>query len=75
MRSPRRRRWNDLSRTQQRLVVAAGAVEVALTAVAMRDLVRRPAAQVRGPKALWGMAAFVQPIGPIAYMVLGRRSS
>jgi hypothetical protein len=51
--------------------VVAGAVEVVLTTVALRDLARRPAAQVRGPKPLWLLACVVQPVGPIAYLTVG----
>ena len=68
-----KKKWSDLSPTQQRLIVMAGAVEVVLTTVAMRDLGRRPASAVRGPKLLWRLACVVQPVGPIAYLVAGRR--
>ncbi len=44
-----------------------------MTAVALRDLARRPAEGVRGPKALWAVACFVQPVGPVAYLAVGRR--
>ena len=54
-------------------MIALGGVEVVLTAVALTDLSRRPAAQVRGPKTLWALAAFVQPLGPVAYLLGGRR--
>jgi hypothetical protein len=30
---------------------------------------------VRGPKPLWVLGSVVQPVGPIAYLVFGRRSS
>jgi Phospholipase_D-nuclease N-terminal len=66
-------RWSDLTRTQQRLIIALAAVEAALTATALVDLARRPARQVRGPKPLWALGCFVQPAGPIAYLALGRR--
>jgi hypothetical protein len=72
---PERRRWEDLSRGQQTAIVVGATVELVLTAVALKDLARRPAAQVRGPKPLWAMACFVQPVGPIAYLVAGRRSA
>lgn len=65
--------WSDLTPTQQKLVVAAGVVEVAVTTWCLRDLRRRPASQVRGPKALWAPALSVQPVGPLAYLALGRR--
>jgi hypothetical protein len=66
--------WSDLTRTQQRLIIAFAAVETALTATALVDLARRPARQVRGPKQLWVLGCFVQPVGPIAYLALGRRT-
>ena len=71
---PERLRWDELSRGQQTAIVVGAAVELVLTAVALNDLARRPAAQVRGPKALWAMGCFVQPVGPIAYLVAGRRT-
>ncbi|GAA1435017.1 hypothetical protein GCM10009641_29980 [Mycobacterium cookii] len=59
--------------TQKRIVVVTGIAEVALTAWCLRDLKQRPAELVRGPKLLWGPALSVQPVGPIAYLVWGRR--
>lgn len=68
-----KKRWSDLTPAQQRLVVVGGALEMAMTAWALRDLARRPAADVRGPKWLWGASFVVQPVGPVAYAVLGRQ--
>jgi hypothetical protein len=70
-----RRRWSDLTTRQQRAIVAGGAVEVVVTALALRDLVRRPSSQVRGPKAGWVLWFVVQPFGPLAYFAFGRRSA
>ena len=58
---------------QRKLVVVAGVVEVAVTAWCARDLKQRPAALVRGPKLLWAPALSVQPVGPIAYLLWGRK--
>jgi hypothetical protein len=66
--------WSDFTTGQRAVIVAAGAVEVVLTTVALLDLARRPAAMVRGPKPLWLAGCVVQPVGPIAYLALGRRS-
>lgn len=44
-----------------------------LTAAALVDLARGPAAEVRGRKWLWALGCFVQPVGPVAYLILGRR--
>jgi len=67
------RSWNDLTVAQQRAIVAGGAVELAATALVLADLLRRPASRIRGPKWAWVAACVVQPFGPIAYAVLGRR--
>jgi hypothetical protein len=67
------KKWSEMSSGQRSVVVAASAVELVLTGVALVDLYRRPAFQVRGPKPLWAVACFVQPVGPIAYLVAGRR--
>ena len=68
-----KRRWSDLTPAQQGLILASAAVELALTATAIIDLARRPADQIRGPKPLWLLGCIVQPLGPIAYLALGRR--
>ncbi len=68
-----KKNWSDLSATQQRLVIVAAAAEAVVTSVALRDLSRRPEAAVRGPKLAWRLACFVQPVGPIAYLLAGRR--
>lgn len=68
-----KKRWSELSGTQQAAILVAASIELALTATALVDLVRRPGAEVRGPKVLWGLGVFVQPVGPIAYLTLGRR--
>ena len=65
--------WAELSTTQKRTVVAAGAFETIMTLAVWRDLARRPASQVQGSKGKWALAALVQPVGPIAYFMRGRR--
>jgi len=67
------KRWNDLTGNQQWLIIAVAAVEMALTATALIDLARRPARQVRGAKRLLLLGCVVQPVGPLAYLALGRR--
>jgi hypothetical protein len=67
------KRWSDLTGTQQRLIIALAAVEMALTATALIDLARRPAGQVRGSKQLWLLGCVVQPVGPLAYLALDQQ--
>jgi hypothetical protein len=54
-------------------VIAGAAVEIVLTGWALRDLKRRPAESIRGPKAAWVASFVVQPFGPVAYAGFGRR--
>lgn len=68
----RSRRWRDLTGGQQVAIVALSAVELVLTATAARDLARRPSRLVRGRRALWWPLLFVQPVGPVLYLTLGR---
>jgi hypothetical protein len=68
-----RRQWSDLGTRQKQGLYAVAVVETVLTVAALVDLARRPASDVRGPKAAWVAGAFVQPVGPIAYFVVGRR--
>ena len=68
-----KKHWSELSAPRKAGIVAAGVAELVLTAVALRDLVRRPARRVRGPKLLWYPLLFVQPIGSPAYLLAGRR--
>lgn len=70
-----KKQWSDFSGGQQAAILVGTAIEVVLTTVALADLARRPGAQVRGPKPLWVLGCVVQPVGPIAYLVFGRRSS
>ena len=70
-----RKRWSDLTGPQRRVAVALGCVELCLTVTCLVDLARRPAAQVRGPKALWALGVFVQPVGPLAYLAVGCRKA
>ncbi|UUY02215.1 PLD nuclease N-terminal domain-containing protein [Svornostia abyssi] len=68
-----KRRWSDLSPAQQGAVIAVGALQFGLQAFALRDLKRRPARQVRGPKPAWAAASFINFLGPLAYLRWGRR--
>jgi hypothetical protein len=70
-----KRGWNDISPRNRRILIAAAAVEAALKAVALLDMKRRPANQIRGSKKVWAPAMIVNSFGviPIAYFVVGVR--
>jgi hypothetical protein len=69
------KKWSEMSTRSRLAVVLLALVELVLTTVALRDLSRRERAAVRGPKILWRLVCFVQPVGPILYLALGRRES
>jgi len=71
-----RRRWKDLPSGTRRGLGLLASVQFALFASALVDLVRRPASQVRGGrKWAWLPVLFVNVVGPIAYLLLGRRGA
>jgi hypothetical protein len=54
------------------LGIAAG-VEFSAKVAMWRDLKKRPADQIRGPKWAWVLGSFVNTVGPVAYFGWGRR--
>jgi hypothetical protein len=71
-----RRKWSDLSKPTQRLIIVAGVVETSLKTAALIDMKRRPASQIRGSKWVWAPAVTVINsfgLAPLAYFVFGRR--
>jgi hypothetical protein len=71
-RRKRKRTWRDLSPRQRVGIVLLGTMQLALAGAAWRDLARRPAAQVRGPKWPWAMVIAMNWVGPLSYFFLGR---
>ncbi|HEX5919866.1 MAG TPA: PLDc N-terminal domain-containing protein [Nocardioides sp.] len=65
--------WSEMTPLQKKIVAVTGILEIALTAWCAKDLKQRPAELVRGPKLLWAPALSVQPVGPIAYLLWGRK--
>ncbi|MDA8396243.1 MAG: PLD nuclease N-terminal domain-containing protein [Actinomycetota bacterium] len=66
-----KRKWRDMSKRQQTLILVAASLQLSLAATAFTDLARRPADQVKGKKRLWVPVIMLNTIGPIAYFVFG----
>ena len=62
-----------LTEQQKRLLGVALVVHVLVVVATLRDLRRRPAAGIRGPKWAWGVAATLNTSGSAAYWIFGRR--
>ena len=74
--SAARRRWSALSKRTRILLITAAAADGALRVVALIDIQRRPASQIRGRKGMWAAAvALVSSAGvvPVSYFVFGQR--
>ncbi len=67
------KQYRRLSPAARSAVWALLAFEVVLIGIAERDIQRRPADQIRGPKLLWRAVATQNVIGPAAYYGFGRR--
>ena len=65
--------WSEMTPSTRKAVAAGGVIETIMTVVALRDLKGRSKGSLRGPKWLWVLLLFVQPVGPIAYFMFGRR--
>jgi hypothetical protein len=66
--------WRGRDRRQRGVLVAVAVVEGALKVAMLRDLSRRDAREVRGPKWAWGASLLVNSAGaiPLAYFLFGR---
>ena len=69
----RRKSWRDMTRGQRLGVIITGAGQMALLAAAQRSISKTPAAQIRGKKAMWRLASFINFFGPLSYFLFGRR--
>jgi hypothetical protein len=74
-RRKQRRTFRDFGPRQRVLMGLGALVQFSLLAAAQIDLLRRPAALVRGSKWAWRAIALVNFIGPVAYFVAGRRAA
>jgi len=66
------RTWNELTPGRKVAGAVAGTVQICLAAAAWRDLAKRPAASVRGRKAVWAGVIAVNFVGPLAYFTWAR---
>jgi len=63
----------NLTDQQKKIIAVALVIHVIVATFTLRDLRRRPAAAVRGPKRLWRTWATLNTTGSVAYWLFGRR--
>lgn len=68
-----KKKWRDMSTGQRISGIAVMAAQLGLQGVVLADLHRRPEGEIRGNKKWWVAASFVNFVGPIAYLLGGRR--
>ena len=69
----KRKQWKELPLGGKIAGIVLGIIQFGLLAGALADIRRRPAQQVRGPKWVWALAAFINFAGPISYFLFGRK--
>jgi len=67
--------WRERTTKQRLGIILQAGIQLGLLVVALYDLRKRPADQVRGPKRIWALVCGVNylGLGPIAYFLIGRR--
>ncbi|MFJ5862558.1 hypothetical protein ACIQCM_14160 [Pseudarthrobacter sp. NPDC092439] len=65
--------WKEMSPSARAGFILVGIAQVSLLLAAQRDISRRPAELINGPKAAWRAASFINFVGPMGYFVLGRK--
>ncbi len=66
------KRWHEIPFQQRIAMILLGIVQMTLLALALADIRRRPAEQIRGSKKVWTAVSFINFIGPISYLLFGR---
>ena len=69
----KKKTWKEMPPAARFGTVLIGIAQMALMVAAQRDISRRPAELINGPKAAWRMAALINFIGPMGYFIFGRK--
>ena len=69
----KKKTWKEMSPAAKAGTIVAGIVNLSLLVAAQRDISKRPAAMINGPKGAWRAASFINFIGPMVYFIFGRK--
>ena len=70
-----KRKWREMNAAQKSVTIVLAVVQLTMAATAWRDLARRDATEVKGPKWRWALVIGANFFGPIAYFRRGRLST
>ncbi|WP_411375649.1 hypothetical protein ACLH0K_04545 [Arthrobacter sp. MPF02] len=71
----KKKTWKEMSPASKAGTILVGIAQVSLLVTAQRDISRRPAELINGPKGAWRAAAFINFIGPVGYFTFGRKGA
>jgi hypothetical protein len=69
----KKKTWKEMPPAARIGTVLIGIAQISLMLAAQRDISRRPAEQINGPKAAWRVAALLNFVGPMGYFIFGRK--
>lgn len=69
----KKKTWKEMPPSAKAGTIVVGIVQISLLVAAQRDISKRPAAMINGPKAAWRAASFINFIGPMGYFIFGRK--
>jgi hypothetical protein len=69
----KKKTWKEMSPSAKAGTILVAIAQVSLLVAAQRDISKRPASQINGPKAAWRAASFINFIGPVGYFTFGRK--
>jgi hypothetical protein len=69
----KKKTWKEMPPSAKIGTIVVGIAQMSLLAAAQRDISRRPAELINGPKAAWRAASFINFIGPMGYFIFGRK--
>jgi len=69
----KKKTWKEMPPAARAGTIVVGIAQMALMLAAQRDISKRPAELINGPKAAWRAAALINFIGPMGYFIFGRK--
>jgi hypothetical protein len=71
----KKKTWKEMSPSSKASTIIVAIVQLSMLVAAQRDISKRPAALINGPKGAWRAASFINFVGPMGYFIFGRKRS